>query len=68
LNFFDVKRGQGIFHKLKRQGSTTALPFFLIQDELETVPLCPNLSISVRNLAFIGVKGISRIQLVFAHP
>jgi hypothetical protein len=38
-----------------------------IQDELETVPLCPNLSISVRNLAFMGIKGISRIQLVIAH-
>jgi len=36
----------------------------IIQDELETVPLCPILSISVRNLTFMGIKGISRIQLV----
>jgi len=32
-------------------------------DELETVPLCPNLSISERNLAFMWVCGNSRIQL-----
>jgi hypothetical protein len=35
----------------------------LFQDELETVPLCPNLSISDRNLAFMWVCGNSRIQL-----
>jgi hypothetical protein len=33
------------------------------QEELETVSLCPNLSINVRNLAFMRVCGNSRIQL-----
>jgi hypothetical protein len=32
-------------------------------DELETVPLYPILSISGRNLALMGIEGISRIQL-----
>jgi hypothetical protein len=36
----------------------------IFQDELETEPICPILSISERNLAFMGIKGISRIQLV----
>jgi len=31
------------------------------------VPLCPILSISERNLAFMGVGGIPRIQLEFAE-
>jgi hypothetical protein len=35
----------------------------MIQDELETVPLCPILSINERNLAFMWVCGNSRIQL-----
>jgi len=46
-----------------RAGSVTALPFFSIrgkEDELETVPLCPILSISDRNLAFMGVCGNRR--------
>jgi hypothetical protein len=33
----------------------------LIQDKLETVPLCPNLSISERNLAFMWICGNSKI-------
>jgi hypothetical protein len=35
----------------------------IIQDELETVPLYPILSIRERNLAFMWVCGNSRIQL-----
>jgi hypothetical protein len=35
----------------------------LIQDELETMLFCPILSISERNLAFMGVGRIPRIQL-----
>ena len=38
--------------------------FLLIQDELETVPLCSNLSISERNFVLTRVCGNSRIQLI----
>jgi hypothetical protein len=34
------------------------------QDELETVPLCPILSISVRNLAFMGIRRISTVRSI----
>jgi hypothetical protein len=40
-----------------------ALPFCLIQDELETVPLCPNLSISGRNMHRMRTGGKSIVQL-----
>jgi hypothetical protein len=36
------------------------LLFYLFQDELETVPLCPKLSLSDRNLAFMGFCGNGR--------
>jgi len=38
------------------------------QDELETVPFCPNLSIGERNLGFMWVCGNSRIQLGIVRP
>jgi len=39
------------------------LPFSLIQDALETVPLCPNLSISGRNMHRMRTDGKSTVQL-----
>jgi hypothetical protein len=55
------KRRQ-IFSGIK--GRVSNGPAFLFQDELETVPLCPILSISERNLASFGTRGNSRIQLL----
>jgi len=47
-------------------GSLSSVSTF--QDELETLPLCPILSISERNLAVMWVCGKSRIQLGIVPP
>jgi hypothetical protein len=54
--------------KIVPSSKTEPISKYRFQDELETVPLSPILSISERNLAFMGIKGISRIQLGFVPP
>ncbi len=49
--------------KPKRQ-VCSALPFRLSQDDLETVLFSPILWISERNRELIGIRRISRIQLI----
>jgi hypothetical protein len=36
----------------------------MIEDELETVPLCLILSISVRNLGFLGMREFQEVRTI----
>jgi hypothetical protein len=56
-------RNPGITCGSWRMGHVNGSSTQIIQDELETVPLCPNLSINERNLAFMWICGNSRMQL-----